>query len=181
MLNTRQQSSEFAYRAIFEGAPVALWDEDFSGVKRLLDDLSASGIRDVATYLRDRPSAVRACVDRVRVRRVNRAAREFYGAENEEQLIAALPSLFDEAAFNIFREEVIAFAGGASTFDSRIVGVNIVGRAPAGVLRRNCIRGSRRDFLEPIFMVQSAENGSAFHRMSRRNTMPLSALLRGRT
>ena len=49
------------------------------------------------------------------------------------------------------------------------------------VLRRSCIRGSRRDFLEPIFMVQSAENGSAFNRMSRSNTMPLSALLRGRT
>jgi light-regulated signal transduction histidine kinase (bacteriophytochrome) len=54
----------------------------------------------------------------VRVRHVNRVARAFYGAETEEQLIAALPSLFDEAAFSVFREEVIAFARGAAAFES---------------------------------------------------------------
>jgi hypothetical protein len=48
------------------------------------------------------------------------------------------------------------------------------------VLRKNFIQASRSDFLEP-FMMESAENGDASNRMSRRNTMSMSALLRGRT
>jgi hypothetical protein len=50
-----------------------------------------------------------------------------------------------------------------------------------GVFRKNSIRASRSDFLKPIFMMQSAEDGYALNRMSRRNTMTMSALLRDRT
>ena len=49
------------------------------------------------------------------------------------------------------------------------------------VLRRKSIRNSRSEFLQPILMVESAENGSASHRMALRNSMALSGLLRGRT
>jgi hypothetical protein len=49
------------------------------------------------------------------------------------------------------------------------------------VLRKNSIRASRSDCLEPIFMVESAENGRASNCMSRMNTMPMSTLLCGRT
>ena len=50
-----------------------------------------------------------------------------------------------------------------------------------GVLRKNSIRASRGDFLEPILMMESAENDGASNCISRRNTMPMSALLRVRT
>jgi hypothetical protein len=43
------------------------------------------------------------------------------------------------------------------------------------------IRASRSDFLEPILMMESAENGGASNRISPRNTMPMSAFLRERT
>jgi hypothetical protein len=46
---------------------------------------------------------------------------------------------------------------------------------------KNSSRGSRSNFLNPILMMESAENGSASHPVSRRNTMPLSALLCKRT
>ena len=52
---------------------------------------------------------------------------------------------------------------------------------PGGVLRRKSIRSLRSDFFEPIFMVESAENGGASNTVSLGNAMPMSALLRGRT
>jgi signal transduction histidine kinase len=118
MTDIQQQNSESAYRAIFEGAPVAMWDEDFSGVRSLLDTYIAAGVENLADYLRTHPEAVRECVTRVHVRHVNKVAREFYGAESEEHLIASLPQLFDEAALITFREEVIAFVEGATAFES---------------------------------------------------------------
>jgi hypothetical protein len=42
------------------------------------------------------------------------------------------------------------------------------------------IRASRSDFLKPIFMMKSAEDGGASNRISGRNTMPMLALLRKR-
>jgi len=49
------------------------------------------------------------------------------------------------------------------------------------VFRKNSIRASRSDFLKPIFMMKSAEDGGASNGISGRNTMPMSALLRKRT
>ena len=40
---------------------------------------------------------------------------------------------------------------------------------------------SRCDYLEPVLMMESADNGRASNGMSRRNTVPMSALLRERT
>jgi PAS domain S-box-containing protein len=127
MTNTQGQSTESAYRAIFEGAPVAIWDEDFSQVKAWLDSLKASGIRNVGEYLRESPEAIRACVQRVRVRHVNPVALEFYGAETEEQLMAALPSLFDDSALDIFRQELAALADGALSFTAEVPAATLSG------------------------------------------------------
>ena len=41
------------------------------------------------------------------------------------------------------------------------------------MLRRKSIRNSRSEFLQPILMVESAENGSASNRMALRNTMAM--------
>ena len=56
-----------------------------------------------------------------------------------------------------------------------------IGQMGAAVLRKNFIRTLGRDFLKPIFMVESAENGGASNHVSGRNTMSVSRLLRGRT
>jgi signal transduction histidine kinase len=128
MSDTEHQDSEAAYRAIFEGAPIGIWDEDFSGVRRFLDELIESGITDIREYLQQNPEALRECIQRVRVRHVNRAAREFYGARTEKELIASLPKLFDEAALDVFCQEIAALAGGASSFTAEISAATLSGQ-----------------------------------------------------
>jgi signal transduction histidine kinase len=118
---------ESVYQAIFEDAPVAIWDEDFSAVKRFIDDLRATGVQDIREYLHSHPDAVEECVRRVRVRHVNRVAREFYGARTEEDLIASLPRLFDAVSLNNFRDEVIALAEGSRSFGSELFATTLSG------------------------------------------------------
>lgn len=46
----RLQASEEYARGLFEHSPVSLWVEDFSAVKRLLDEVRARGIVDFKTF-----------------------------------------------------------------------------------------------------------------------------------
>jgi two-component system cell cycle sensor histidine kinase/response regulator CckA len=97
------------YQSLFEESPFPMWEEDFLRVKRYLDDLGLQG-----SELRQRLTANRAdleeCVRRVQVLDVNRAARQFYGVETKEELLAGLADLFDEHAYENFREELVALS-----------------------------------------------------------------------
>ena len=44
------------------------------------------------------------------------------------------------------------------------------------VLRRDSMQGSRSEFLKPIRMAESAENGSASNLVASRNTISMSTL-----
>ncbi|MEP6537217.1 MAG: ATP-binding protein [Bryobacteraceae bacterium] len=115
------------FRLLFERAPVAIWDEDFSGVKDFLDDLFFSGVIDIRRHLQSNPDLVGDAIRRVQVRHVNRIAREFYGADSEEDLIRALPSLFDATALQVFTDEIVALAEGATTFTAELLAITLTG------------------------------------------------------
>jgi signal transduction histidine kinase len=127
MKDQRAPRGESRYRTLFEQAPVAIWDEDFSSVREFLQSLVAEGTVSLREHLEADPSLVAEAIRRVRVRHVNRAAREFYGAKSEDELINALPSLFDPAAARVFIEEIVALASGASTFSAELVTATLTG------------------------------------------------------
>jgi two-component system, cell cycle sensor histidine kinase and response regulator CckA len=112
------RSNEDHYRVLFEDSPFPLWEEDFSELKVYLDSLAAGGISDVPGYLMQNRAAVEECVRRVRILDVNRAARDFYGAGSKEDLLAGLEAIFDEAAFEIFRDELAWMADNHFSFQA---------------------------------------------------------------
>jgi PAS domain S-box-containing protein len=122
-----ESRGESRYRTLFESAPVGIWDEDLAAVKELIDGLLASGVQNLRQHLESNPDLVSDAIARVRVRHVNRVAREFYGADSEEDLIRALPTLFDPAAAKVFIDEIVALSGGASTFAAELVAFTLTG------------------------------------------------------
>jgi signal transduction histidine kinase len=118
---------EGRYRALFENAPVAIWEEDFSQIKLVIDELKSSGIADLRAYFLERPDRLMECVRRIRVLDVNRRAMEFYDASTKEQVISSLPELFDESALAIFREELVTLAAGNPEFESEVNALTLTG------------------------------------------------------
>jgi two-component system cell cycle sensor histidine kinase/response regulator CckA len=112
----RLREDEERYRALFESSPFPMWEEDFSEVKRYLDTLAASGVTDIRSHLTAHREALAGCLERVRVLDVNRAAREFYGARDKQELLAGLDKIFDERAFEVFCDEIATLAGNNSVF-----------------------------------------------------------------
>ncbi len=107
---------EERYRALFENSPFPMWEEDFSEVKRYLDSLTAMGISDMRGYLADHRSTVEACVRRVRILDVNRAACDFYSAGSKEELLGGLAAIFDEPAYSVFRDEIATLTENHSSY-----------------------------------------------------------------
>jgi signal transduction histidine kinase len=119
-MSNSSHARERRYEAVFQGAPVAIWEEDFSEVEKYLRRLRETGISDLRQHLTAHPEDVGECTRLVKVLCVNQLALEFYGATSQEELIARLPDLFDPATLDVFREEVLAFAEGKTNFEAEI-------------------------------------------------------------
>ncbi|HXB75482.1 MAG TPA: PAS domain S-box protein [Candidatus Acidoferrales bacterium] len=116
----RLRVNEERYRSLFEDSPFPMWEEDFSGVKQYVDDLRARGITDFRVYLNQNRQAAMECVRRVKLLDVNRAARQFYGVEEKEELLGDLTTLFDDRAYENFCEEIAVLAENNSTYQAEL-------------------------------------------------------------
>jgi PAS domain S-box-containing protein len=104
--------NEQRYRLVFESSPVSIWEEDFSQVRELFDELRQAGISDLEDYLDHHPEWLRKCAERVRVLDVNRAALDLHGAPTKEALFAGLASTFTEKSYDTFRREIVELWNG---------------------------------------------------------------------
>ncbi|HSE75522.1 MAG TPA: PAS domain S-box protein, partial [Dongiaceae bacterium] len=124
----RIQDSEARYRGIFEGARVALWEEDFSAVMTILDGLRETGVTDLRGHFEAHPEALAEAVAAVRITDVNRYALELFEAETKEELVASLDRVFLPATAPVFLEELVTLAEGRRRFEGEAVQQTLRGR-----------------------------------------------------
>lgn len=86
----RLEQSEQRFRSLFEESPVALWLEDFSDVRAILDRLEAAGVTDFHNHLRQHPLLVGEMNAAVKIIDVNAAAIGLQRARDKNHLLANL-------------------------------------------------------------------------------------------
>ncbi|NOQ51711.1 MAG: PAS domain S-box protein, partial [Desulfuromonadaceae bacterium] len=106
---------------VFENAPVSLWQEDFSALKKRIEQLRAEGIEDFRQYFRTHPEVVAECATLVKVLNVNRKSLELHRANSKAELLVGLANTFTEESFAVFREELIGLTEGKKHFRSEAV------------------------------------------------------------
>jgi PAS domain S-box-containing protein len=106
--------SEERYRLVFENSPVSIWEEDFSGVKALLDGLKQEGVTDIEAHFERHPETIQQCARMAKIVDVNEAALVLHGAASKEALLAGLVGTFTTESFDTFREELICLWNGAN-------------------------------------------------------------------
>jgi len=74
------------FKNLFDKNPIALWEEDFSEVKKLLNKIEKKG-HNIKTYLNENPDFVLKCVSKVKVINVNDAAVELFEVQSKEELL----------------------------------------------------------------------------------------------
>ncbi len=110
------EKSNQRYRDLFENSPISIWEEDFSGVKKILNEIQEQGVEDIREYLKSKPDIVRDCIECVKVLDVNNATVDLFGGKSKEELITNLDRVFPEEAYDIFVEELVLLYKGRTKF-----------------------------------------------------------------
>ena len=82
--NADLRSSEERYRTLFEQGRVALWERDYSDVRKMLMRLRSDGVRDLRAYAREHPAFIETCIARVPTIAANAAALDLLGNVDPE-------------------------------------------------------------------------------------------------
>ncbi|MFZ5550182.1 MAG: sensor domain-containing diguanylate cyclase [Pseudomonadota bacterium] len=106
------QRSERYAQGLFEHSPVSLWVEDFSAVRRLLDEVRAQGIEDFRVFTDVHPEFVERCMAEIRVIDVNRQTLTMFRAPDKPTLLRRLPEIFRDEMRRPFTEQLIELWAG---------------------------------------------------------------------
>jgi signal transduction histidine kinase len=112
--------SERRYRAIFEAAPMSVWEVDFSEVKLAIDRLKAGGIDDFRHHVDMHPAVVDELVRKVRILDVNDTVVKQYQAKDKAELLSTASRLYEPGADAAFREYVLAIANGGGNVEIEV-------------------------------------------------------------
>ena len=112
LVNRNLRESEQRYRLVFENSPVSIWEEDFSGVKALLDDLRRQGVTDLDAWFTQHPETLTRCAQATKILDVNSAAIGLHGASGKEALLTGLVDTFTPESFETFRRELVCLWNG---------------------------------------------------------------------
>jgi len=123
LLRLRQER----YQQLFQESPVALWEVDWSGVRRRLVELQQSGVTRLRSWLKRHPEEVAILQKLIRVLDVNRAALQLYGAETRAELTEKFPQVVRPDAWPSLIEHLHQRFSGVTTFESESVHHTLTG------------------------------------------------------
>ncbi|WP_428527085.1 diguanylate cyclase domain-containing protein [Pseudorhodoplanes sp.] len=139
------QSENYAL-GLFAHSPVSLWVEDFSGVKKLLDEIRERGITDFRVFTDVHPEFVTRCMSEIRVLDVNRRTLELFGAKDKAALLRALPDVFRDDMETHFREQLIDLWDGKLFQLREVVNYALDGSKLNLLLQFSVLPGRERDW-----------------------------------
>ncbi|MBF0566694.1 MAG: PAS domain S-box protein, partial [Nitrospirae bacterium] len=106
------------YRSIFNTVPVSIAEMDFSIVKVMLDNLSKSGVSDLALYFQENPGFLKQCARDIKIVDVNDETLKIYGATSKEQLLVPLDNLLTDESYGVLADGLLAISGGSAYFEA---------------------------------------------------------------
>lgn len=121
------REGEQRYRALFEDMPVAIWEEDFSEVKKYLDSLREQGVTDVRTYFEHNPEAFLECATLIRILDVNRATLKMYHADSKEDLYKSMEAGLSESEVEHILNALIAISAAKTSHNWEGVDETVTG------------------------------------------------------
>jgi len=138
--------SETYARGLFEHSPVSLWVEDFSAIKRLLDEMRERGIVDFRVFTDVHPEFVSRCMNEIRVIDVNRHTLDLFGAPDKGTLLGRLSDVFRDDMQQHFREQLIDLWDGKLFQQREVMNYTLDGTELHLHLQFSVLPGRERDW-----------------------------------
>ncbi len=129
------EESECRYRRLFEDSPLSLWVEDYSGAKKILDDLVDSGVTDLRTHLSKNEEVLLRCADAVQILDVNQTTLTLHGLSNKNEIIGPVSQVLNRDSLPVFLDQILALHSGQLSFESEIENLLVSGTEKALILK----------------------------------------------
>jgi diguanylate cyclase (GGDEF)-like protein/PAS domain S-box-containing protein len=117
------------FESLFEYAPISLWEEDYSGIKKFLDELRRQGVTDLARYLDEHSAAIDESLSLIQVTHVNRETLHMFGAKTEAELLANLSRIFRAEMRAHWQSELVALWNGEKSWSGEGINYRLDGEA----------------------------------------------------
>ena len=110
-------ADEAVYREVFDHLPIAIWIEDWSPVKAMVDRLARQGVTDWRRHFESRPDHTIEAADAIDVIDVSEATLDLYGSDSKDEIVrSTYGAEMSTGELMVFREQLIAFAKGETRF-----------------------------------------------------------------
>jgi len=141
-----EQSNRRYAESMFKHSPVSLWVEDFSRIKRMIDDLKDGGIVDFRVFMDVHPEFVHQCMSEIRVIEVNKATLDLFCAPDEQTLLRRLRDVFRDEMDKPFREQLIDLWNGNLFHQREVINYALDGTERHVLLQFSVFPGHEQDW-----------------------------------
>lgn len=117
--NLALTESEARFRSVFERTRVALWERDYSAVKKNLARLKAQGVTDILEHLAADPLFIESNIRLPRTVSCNKAARELLGS-TDTQIDPDLSARYTASGERTFLKVMQAVLDGKPHFEDQV-------------------------------------------------------------
>lgn len=161
---TPLKRAERRFEALFESAPISLWQEDYSGLKRYFDKLRAQGVTDLKEYIEANPGTVSHCMGLLQVLHVNQKTLELFKASSQEHLLANLGQIFRDDMEDHFVHEMLDLWNGKLSYQQEGINYALDGEPINVLVDVRVMPGHEENFgwvqvaLQDITLRKKAEN-----------------------
>ena len=142
------KKSETRFKSLFDESPLPLREEDFSKVKKYLEqlDLLCKSPEIVATYFKNNSEVVDRCHSLIQVIKVNKASLKLYKVKSKKELVKNKAELFNVKSKTDFIKNLIAITQGEKQFTIDTVIKDADGQYRDINLRWNIIRSYTKSY-----------------------------------
>ncbi len=155
------RQSQLHYHALFEYAPIPIWEEDFSQVYKKIKKLKHEGVKDFNVYFKENPAKVNELAAMVKIIELNNAVLILHEAKSKEELLDGLPAIFTDESYQAFKQELIAIAEGHSKFQFEATVKTLKGNKKQVQLKWAAVPGYEKNleriYISTIDITQSVE------------------------
>ena len=114
-------TSEESFRNLFDNNPVALWEEDYSEIKKILDKKIKEGIPDIKKYIKENHLFFDEIQKKYNLNRINKATLKLFKVKDKQYFLNHLYRFFTEKSDAVFWNLLGAFADDKKEFEEESV------------------------------------------------------------
>jgi signal transduction histidine kinase len=153
MTDKALRESENRYRRLFEDSPISLWEQDLSEIKKYIDRLRASGVKDFPAYFENHGEAVDYCILNTKIIDLNKATLALYKAENKQEILENRQKAYCKDTYKRYIKQLEAIAEEKTWFEGETIIQNMKGEKKHIAMTFSVLPGHEKTYAKVLFSL----------------------------